>query len=422
MTTLAPHLHPRMALFDPGEPAPTALPVCDHYCGAEALMRKSLALQAELGPVFDVTLDTEDGAAVGGEVEQALLIAAMLAGQANRFGRVGVRLLPIDHPRFVDVLEVVLQAAKPAAYLMLPKPRGVADVARAAAAIDALGGNAIPLHALVETHGALHEVHALAAHPRIESLSFGLMDFVAAHRGAIPATAMGAKGQFEHPLVLRAKLEIAAACHAHGKTPAHCVVTEFKHEAALMEAAGKACRQFGYTRMWSIHPAQIRPIVDAFTPTVAEVDQALRHAEVAARRANTMAGIWPEVFERGSAENAVDVDEDLYGGFLDNEDRRALQRLRTLAPGRLAERRPAFNDPRLDELLLRFRARNHPDTLGADEQARWLAHCRARWQEAPAWFERIAALEAGADERGHAVLADLRRWGQAAQAYEAAPK
>jgi citrate lyase subunit beta/citryl-CoA lyase len=42
-----------------------------------------------------------------------------------------------------------------------------------------------------------------------------------------------------------------------------------------MDAAGKACRQFGYTRMWSIHPAQIRPIVDAFTPTVAEVDQAI---------------------------------------------------------------------------------------------------------------------------------------------------
>jgi len=101
------------------------------------------------------------------------------------------------------------------------------------------------------------------------------MDFVSAHRGAIPASAMSAKGQFEHPLVLRAKLEIAAACHAQGKTPSHCVVTEFKHASALMEAAGTACRQFGYTRMWSIHPAQVRPIVEAFTPTVAEVDLAI---------------------------------------------------------------------------------------------------------------------------------------------------
>ena len=268
-------LHPRIALFDPGEPTAVALPVCDHYCGVEARMVKSLELQAELGPVFDVTLDAEDGAPVGGEVEHAHLIATLLASPSNRFGRVGVRVLPLEHPRFADLLQIVLQAARRPAYLMLPKPRGVADVDRAAQAIDALGAAAVPLHALIETHGALHEVQRLAAHPRIESLSFGLMDFVSAHRGAIPIHAMSVKGQFEHPLVVRAKLEIAAACHAHGKTPSHCVVTEFKHASALMEAAGKASRQFGYTRMWSIHPAQIRPIVEAFTPTVAEVDQAI---------------------------------------------------------------------------------------------------------------------------------------------------
>ncbi len=270
-----PALHPTLALYEPGEAVATLLPVCDHYCGVEALMRKSLELQVELGPVFDVTLDAEDGAPVGGEVEHAYLIAALLASGGNHFGRVGARVLPVDHPRFADVVQIVLQAAKPPAYLMLPKPRGLADVERATAAIDAMGGATVPLHALVETHGALHEVHQIAAHPRIESLSFGLMDFVSTHRGAIPVSAMGVKGQFEHPLVVRAKLEVAAACHAHGKTPSHCVVTEFKHAAALMEAAGKACRQFGYTRMWSIHPAQIRPIVDAFTPTVAEVDLAI---------------------------------------------------------------------------------------------------------------------------------------------------
>ena len=268
-------VHPRLALFDADEAPAPALPVCDHYCGVEARMRKSLELQAELGPVFDVTLDAEDGAPVGGEVEHALLIAALLGSAGNRFGRVGVRVLALDHPRFEDVMHIILQAARPPAYVMLPKVRGVADVARAARTVESMGGAAIALHALIETHGALHEVHTIAAHPRIESLSFGLMDFVAAHRGAIPASAMGVKGQFEHPLVLRAKLEIAAACHAHNKTPSHCVVTEFKHAAALMEAAGKACRLFGYTRMWSIHPAQIRPIVDAFTPTVAEVDLAI---------------------------------------------------------------------------------------------------------------------------------------------------
>jgi citrate lyase subunit beta/citryl-CoA lyase len=86
---------------------------------------------------------------------------------------------------------------------------------------------------------------------------------------------------FEHPLVLRAKLDIAAACHAAAKVPSHCVVTEFKHQAALQAAAEKAAKQLGYTRMWSIHPDQIRPIIDAFSPSVAEVDQAIEIIEAA---------------------------------------------------------------------------------------------------------------------------------------------
>jgi citrate lyase subunit beta/citryl-CoA lyase len=67
-------------------------------------MRKSLgACRPSSGPVFDVTLDNEDGAPVGGEVEQAQMIAELLGSPANRFGRVGVRLLPVDHPRFTEV-------------------------------------------------------------------------------------------------------------------------------------------------------------------------------------------------------------------------------------------------------------------------------------------------------------------------------
>ncbi len=277
---------PREVLFEDGEQA-RPLPVCDHYSGVEERMRKSLALQAEMGPVFDVTLDNEDGAPAGGEVEHALLISELVNGAGNLHDRVGARTVPVGHQAFDAVVDtLVTHSGARLAYLMVPKVQGLADLQRAVEAVDAASRRAglvreIPLHALVETHGALHEVFALAAHPRIESLSFGLMDFVSAHRGAIPQSAMGVQGQFEHPLVTRAKLEISAACHAHGKVPSHCVVTEFKRVAALQEAAGLAARRFGYTRMWSIHPAQIRPIVEAFTPATAEVDQAIEILQAA---------------------------------------------------------------------------------------------------------------------------------------------
>ena len=271
---------PREALYEAGERAPD-LPVCDHYAGTEARMVKSLELQAKLGPVFDVTLDCEDGAPVGGEVEHAELIAGLVNGEHNVHGRAGARGLPPDHPRFEAVLDVLVgRAGARLAYLMLPKARDAAALARACDAVDEAArrhglARAIPLHALVETHGALRDVMQLAAHPRIESLSFGLMDFVSAHRGAIPLHAMTAAGQCEHPLVVRAKLEIAAACHAYGKTPSHCVVTEFRDTDAVALAARRAVSEFGYTRMWSVHPQQIEAIVEAFAPTVAEVDLAI---------------------------------------------------------------------------------------------------------------------------------------------------
>lgn len=272
-------VHPREALFGAGERAPS-LPVCDHYAGVPERMRKSLALQAELGPVFDVTLDGEDGAPVGGEIEHAHTIAELVDSPLNAHDRVGARVVPVAHPAFVAMVEVVVRrAGQRLAYLTIPKVEGLADLDAAARVVDHVATGAglarpIPLHALVETHGALREVQALAAHPRIESLSFGLMDFVSAHRGAIPQSAMGASGQFEHPLVLRAKLAIAAACHATGRVPSHCVVTEFRQTDALRAAARRAARELGYTRMWSIHPAQIRPIVEAFAPAADEVEQA----------------------------------------------------------------------------------------------------------------------------------------------------
>ena len=273
MNSLTPP-HPKVALFEEGPSAPF-IPVCDHYCGTEPLMRKSLALQAQLGPIFEVTLDNEDGAPVGAEIEHAQLIAQLLESPDNCWGRVGVRLLPPDHPQFGPVLQAVLQSKTAPAYLMLPKIQSLEQLQYAIDLIDSKDGQSIPIHALIETHGALREVHSIAAHPRIQSLSFGLMDFVSAHRGAIPADAMTAQGQFSHPLVVRAKLEIAAACHAYGKVPSHCVVTEFTNTAALQQATQKAAEELGYSRMWSIHPHQILPIVQSFTPALDQIQDCL---------------------------------------------------------------------------------------------------------------------------------------------------
>lgn len=101
------------------------------------------------------------------------------------------------------------------------------------------------------------------------------MDFVSSHWGAIPASAMRSPGQFTHPLVTRAKLEIAAACHLHGKVPSHNVSTDFKDPSITLSDATRAAQELAYTRMWSIHPNQIKPIIKAMAPRSTEIKEAI---------------------------------------------------------------------------------------------------------------------------------------------------
>ena len=252
-------------------------------------MRKSLALQAAMSEefgacVFDVTLDCEDGAPVGEERAHAEMVVALIHETRDKTAsktarRIAVRVHPVDHPAFEqDVRTVVSGAGQFLCHLMIPKVESVGDVERAVGAVERHlpggSGSSLPLHVLIESPAAVHRAFDIAAHPRVQSLSFGLMDFVSAHAGAIPAQGMSGAGQFSHPLVVRAKLEIASACHAHGKVPSHCVVTEFRDSAAVEKAARIASCEMGFTRMWSIHPDQIRPILAAFSPGEQAIEEA----------------------------------------------------------------------------------------------------------------------------------------------------
>ena len=279
-------LHPRHVLL--GAQAQTgSLPVCDHYSGVEARMRKSLQLQAEMTQefgtcVFDVTLDCEDGAPVGLEAGHAQLVASLIVGAAPG-ARVAARVHAVDHPAFAnDIATIAGEAGHRLCHLMVPKVESVDDVLKAERALEKACAAPVPLHVLIESPAAVHRAFEIAAHPRVQSLSFGLMDFVSAHGGAIPAQGMTSAGQFSHPLVVRAKLEIAAACHANGKVPSHCVVTEFADATAMQNAASRAARELGYTRMWSIHPAQIRPILQAFAPPQDDIENASKIIAAAA--------------------------------------------------------------------------------------------------------------------------------------------
>jgi len=271
--------HPNQALFGGEKPFPV-IPSCEHFAGSEKLILKALSLQDSLGPIFDITCDCEDGAAAGQEREHAEMIVRVLNSEANRHKMAGARIHDYSHPMWRQDVDILVGGAgNVLAYLTIPKCTAVNQAAEMIAYIQQVAAShgiqrEIPVHVLIETHGALHDVYAIAALPWLQVLDFGLMDFVSGHYGAIPASAMRSPGQFEHRLLARAKAEVVAAALAHGVVPAHNVTLDLKNVETTFSDASRARNEFGFLRMWSIYPTQIQAIVDAMKPDYSEVTDA----------------------------------------------------------------------------------------------------------------------------------------------------
>jgi exodeoxyribonuclease-1 len=295
-------------------------------------------------------------------------------------------------------------------------------------------------------HDALSDVRATVALARlIRQQQPRLWDFCLKLRRKDAVTAeMGVNRPFVHLSgmypVERGCLAVVWPLAPHPTNKNEVIVWDLAHdprELATLDAETVRRRQ--YTRQGELPEGETRlpiktihinksPVVignlavlgDAATRWGLDVSAALVHAEHAAALGRTLDGLWPAVFTRPTPNEAPDVDEDLYGGFVNNEDRRTLQRLRELSPTQLATRRPAFQDARLEELLFRYRARNFPDTLTSDEQARWEQHRAQRLHHGgggaltiETYFERIDGLAEGADERGQALLEALYDYAEA---------
>jgi len=271
--------HPKDALFAGEKPFPV-IPACEHFAGSEKLIQKALELTEKLGPVFDVTCDCEDGAPAGREKEHAEMIVRMVNSEANHHHLAGARIHDWTHPHWrADVDILVPGAGQRLAYLTLPKCTALEQATEMIATIREVAARhgierEIPIHILIETHGALRDVHRIAQLPWLQVLDFGLMDFVSGHHGAIPASCMRSPGQFEHRLIARAKSEIVAAALANGVIPAHNVTLDLKNPYAAYADARRARTEFGFLRQWSIYPTQIQPIVDAMKPDHGEVETA----------------------------------------------------------------------------------------------------------------------------------------------------
>ncbi|WEN16874.1 exodeoxyribonuclease I [Rhodanobacter sp. AS-Z3] len=129
------------------------------------------------------------------------------------------------------------------------------------------------------------------------------------------------------------------------------------------------------------------------------------------------------VFQR-SAELPTPEDPELAlygGGFLPDADKRLLAQVRGTPAQELGSRPFPFRDARYPELLFRYRARNWPDTLGAEERTRWDDFRQARLtRQTPLtgltlddYFARITELRSDPKAQDKLGLLDqLQAWGE----------
>jgi len=248
-------------------------------------MRKAIVLQhsqllANGAPAFDVTFDLEDGAKVGREEELLHTAMQLLRDSDNAFNRVGVRVHQPTSKWFESELETLgYECGHQIAYITIPKVTQLTDINRAEDALSRGLQRAgtirkIPVHVLMETPLAFDIAVDIAAHPQVETLDFGLMDFISELGGVIPAACMRSPGQFQHQLIREVKGRLVMAAAANKKIASHNVTVDVRNPEQAFHDAQQARFEFGFLRMWSIHPTQIDPIIRAFTPSPAEIEEA----------------------------------------------------------------------------------------------------------------------------------------------------
>lgn len=137
---------------------------------------------------------------------------------------------------------------------------------------------------------------------------------------------------------------------------------------------------------------------------------------------------WQEIFaESGDNSDALDPELMIYsGGFFGASDRQQMQRIRAAKSYELAEQDFTFSDARLEEMLFRYKARNFPDLLEADEQARWGQHCYDRvvrgesgWLGIETFAEQLNQLaqENGVTSRDIEILESLKYYAESIVPY-----
>ncbi len=250
---------------------------------SEKMLEKAAASKAD-----HVFCDLEDAVAPSVKVEARDKIAWALNnldwGKKTRCVRINDATTEWCHD---DIITVVTKAGPNIDTIMLTKPFTAADVLFLDSMLNQLEkklklDKKIGIEVLIEEVQALQNVKEIAhCSPRMECLIFGMGDYSGSQ--GIDTKAIGEGGDYPGDIFHYARFRITMAARAAGLDAVDGPYANFKNEAAYRSEAVRA-RSLGMVGKWAIHPAQIEPALDVFSPSLEEVTQA-RKLEAAYREA-----------------------------------------------------------------------------------------------------------------------------------------
>ena len=220
-------------------------------------------------PADALILDLEDSVPPAEKNSARVMVSSSIDGLTIRGREIFVRVnaLSTDYAA-ADIKAIVIPGLSG---ICLPKSESADDILRADTLLtDAereakLTAGSIGLLALVETpKGIINAYEIAGASPRVLGIAFGPEDY---------ALEMGIKRTREGAELYYPRVVITVACHAAGILAIDGVYADIRDEEGLSQEA-RLVRQMGFHGKLLIHPNQVSPVSQVFSPTEEEIAHA----------------------------------------------------------------------------------------------------------------------------------------------------
>lgn len=230
---------------------------------------RKLARADELG-ADEVVIDLEDAVAPNAKNNARAAVVAALADW--RGGVVSVRVNAVRSPWcHLDVVALAGLDELPVS-IVVPKVEAAADLGfidRLLDGAEAVAGRRGKVHiqALIETAAGLERLSEIAtASDRLDALILGYADLAASFgRGSGAAGALDLWGPAQHAVLVAAR--------AHGLQAIDGPYLGLAADERFLAGATRA-RDLGFDGKWAIHPAQVAPLNELFTPSAEDIAKA----------------------------------------------------------------------------------------------------------------------------------------------------